>query len=783
MKKNISINISGIIFHIEEDGYDRLKKYLDSIHKYFSTFEDSNEILADIESRIAELFLSKLNEGKQVITADDVNALIATMGSVSDFRAAEAEEAPGESETSSAADDTASGEQRSRYSEPKRLVRDEKRKILGGVCAGIAHYVDVDPVWIRLLFALTTAFYGITFIVYVVLWVAMPGSFDIEEPADNKKMFRDPETKALGGVSGGVAAYFGIDITIVRILFIVFTFAGGIGLLTYIVLWVILPEAHTITDRMQMQGEPVTLSNIESNIKKGLNIQDGENESTLTKILLFPFRLIALILTGIARMLGPLAEVVRVAIGIIAVLIGVGYILSVVVTTGVLLGMLSFPEYWDLMRGPLAEFPIDGLREIVPLWLGITACLVALLPGILMTLLGISIVASRNVITPGVGWSLFILFFAGLGLLAYGGSRIAIKFHESGTYRTERTFALDGRTAVFRLADDADRHDSRVEISLRGYEGEHIMMEEAYRARGGTRSKAVENAKMVTYTVTQQDSILTFDPQIRFAENAVFRNQKLDITLNIPFDHPFVMDEEFAMFIRNYVHYGDADRHTWVMTRDGLECRDCESSNTSVINTDLSDFNAIDLSGAFDATIRQGDRYAIDLSGPDGERAKYEVYKSGNTLVIEYENRRNFDFKLKKLDVDPVHITITLPNLQSVEAVGYGRLRLDEITTDDLHIDLKGPIRARAVLTANDVIVSLTGSAEADLSGTAQSLDAEVTFASRLDADNLEVVEADIEASGASTAEVNVTGSLKIEEGIGSSVEYRGNPGTVIVDR
>src|SRR5690606_3804407 len=278
MKKNISINISGIIFHIEEDGYDRLKKYLDSIHKYFSTFEDSNEILADIESRIAELFLSKLNEGKQVITADDVNALIATMGSVSDFRAAEAEEAPGESETSSAADDTASGEQRSRYSEPKRLVRDEKRKILGGVCAGIAHYVDVDPVWIRLLFALTTAFYGITFIVYVVLWVAMPGSFDIEEPADNQKMVRDPETKALGGVSGGVAADFGIDITIVRILFIVFAVAGGIGLLTYIVLWVILPEAHTITDRMQMQGEPVTLSNIESNIKKGLNIQDGENE-------------------------------------------------------------------------------------------------------------------------------------------------------------------------------------------------------------------------------------------------------------------------------------------------------------------------------------------------------------------------------------------------------------------------------------------------------------------------------------------------------------------------
>src|SRR5687767_15925538 len=93
MKKNISINISGIIFHIEEDGYETLKKYLDSINKYFSTFEDSSEILIDIESRIAEIFLSKLNEEKQVITAEDVNALVATMGSVSDFKAAEEQEA------------------------------------------------------------------------------------------------------------------------------------------------------------------------------------------------------------------------------------------------------------------------------------------------------------------------------------------------------------------------------------------------------------------------------------------------------------------------------------------------------------------------------------------------------------------------------------------------------------------------------------------------------------------------------------------------------------------
>jgi phage shock protein PspC (stress-responsive transcriptional regulator) len=782
MKKNISINISGIIFHIEEDGYDRLKKYLDSIHKYFSSFEDSNEILADIESRIAELFLSKLNEGKQVITAEDVNALITTMGSVSDFRAAEAEEATGDTGRASDQGDGTSGDRDEKYREPKRLVRDEKRKILAGVCAGIAHYINVDPVWVRLLFALSTAFYGITLIIYIILWIAMPGSYDIEEATDNKKMFRDPETKVLGGVSGGVAAYFGIDITVVRILFIVFTFAGGIGLLAYIVLWVILPEAHTLTDRMRMQGEPVTLSNIESNIKKGLNLQEGDNESALAKILLFPFRLVALILTGVARILGPLAEVVRVAIGIAAVVIGFGFILSVVITTGVLLGAINFPEYYDL-NAMMFDFPLDAMREIVPLWLGLGACLVAIIPGILMTLLGISIVAQRNVITPAVGWSLFVVFFLGLGLVAFGGSRIALKFRESGTYRTERTYNLDGRTAVFKLSDDPEYYDRRIDITLRGYEGSTFLLEESYRARGRTRSEAVENARMASYAVTQQDSILILDPQIRFSDNAVFRDQEIDITLNIPYDHPFVMDDEFARFIQNYVPYENIDNHTWVMTRNGLECRDCDNGSTSAMSEDLTDFDAIDISGAFDATIRHGDHHAVELIGPDGERAKYDVYRSGKTLVIEYENRRDFDFKLKNIDVDPVRITITLPHLQSVEAVGYGRLRLDELTTEDLYIDLKGPIRARGVLTAEDLTVNLTGSAEADFSGTAQSLNAEIKFASRLDADNLEVTDADIEASGASTAEVNVTGSLKIEEGIGSNVEYRGNPNVVVVDR
>lgn len=296
MKKNISINISGIIFHIEEDGYEKLKDYLESINRYFSSFDDSLEIIADIESRIAEIFLSKLKEGKQVVTIDDVEILMATMGSIKDFQAAEEESAyitsMGSTEKSSVA-----GLDEEEETEPmfaKKLYRDKRRKLLGGVLAGIAYYFNMDPLWIRLIYILLffgvsvlPSIAGILLVAYVVLWIVIPESDDLVEERKIKKMYRNPDDKVLGGVAGGIAAYFGIDVVIVRLLFVVSIFLAFSGVILYIILWIILPEAKTLTDKMEMQGQPVTLSNIESNIKKSLNIEDKE-ETNLVKILLFP---------------------------------------------------------------------------------------------------------------------------------------------------------------------------------------------------------------------------------------------------------------------------------------------------------------------------------------------------------------------------------------------------------------------------------------------------------------------------------------------------------------
>lgn len=788
MKKNISINISGIIFHIEEDGYESLRKYLDSINKYFASFEDSSEILADIESRVAEIFLSKLNEGKQVITAEDVNALITTMGSVSDFKAAEEQEfAQGSGQgspknESGQASSSAGSETRSQQQPPQQLLRDQKRKILGGVCSGLGNYFRVDPVWIRLLFALLAFAYGITILVYIIMWIVVPGSFDLEEPEVGKKMFRDGERKVIGGVSGGVAAFFGMDIIAIRLLFIIFSIFFGVGFIIYIVLWIVLPEAKSITDRMEMQGEPVTLSNIESNIKKNLNVDQEKEESTATKILLFPFRLIGIFLSVLGKILVPLLEILRVAIGIIIILLGVSLLLSVIVTGGVLIGLFSASAFtWPSLSYNEISMPLEAFTNSFSGWMVFSAFIAAVIPSILITLLGASIVAKKYVFGPTVGWAMFVLFFVSVAMLSVSIPKIVYSFKEEGEFKIEESYRLPGKKAIFRVNEVGMDDYHVVSLTLKGHDGKDFKMVQTFKAQGATKQKAIENAHMVSYFVDVKDSVITFDSNIQFKKDAIFRAQRLDMTLYIPYHYPFVMDESTSRFISQYVEYENMDGYTWEMTEKGLTCLTCPKSrdeeNNVADDLGLTNFDELEIRGIFDVRIMNGDEYAVELIGSESEKNKYNIFRSGHSLVIEYEgSKKKFDWNVDVVDVDEIRINITMPSLEKIEAEGYGKIQFDSYSPDDMDIDLRGPVKLRGEIHTRDLVINLTGKAEAELSGGASNLDADIQFASKLRAYNLEVQDAIVEVNGASSAKINVSNNLEMDEGLASDIDYRGNP-------
>jgi len=787
MKKNISINISGIIFHIEEDGYENLRKYLDSINKYFASFEDSSEILADIESRVAEIFLSKLNEGKQVITSEDVNALIATMGSVSDFKAAEDQEL--KEDTSRARTDsntsTDAGEAARQARSPKapqQLLRDQKRKILGGVCSGIANYFSIDAVWIRLLFGILAFAYGFTIIVYLIMWAVVPGSFDLEEPENAKKMFRDGERKVIGGVSGGVAAYFGMDIILVRVLFIVFTFFFGVGFAIYIVLWIALAEARTLTDRMEMQGEPVTLSNIESNIKRNLHVEQNQEESTITKILLFPFRLIGILLNTLGKILVPLVEVIRVAIGIIIALIGVGFMLAAIIAGGVFLGLFSASVFsWPAGSEAEMSVPIGIIMNSVSGWMIVAAFIVVMIPALLISMMGASIVAKKYVFSPTVGWTMFVLFFVSVAMLSVTIPKVAYAFKEEGAFEEVYEFKPVGKKLHLHVNEVGMDDYHGVNLTIEGTDAHEFKIVKSFSAKGATRQKAIENAHMIEYGVVANDSTVVFDSNISFRDDAAFRAQSVDVVLYIPRNYPFVLDESASRLVSHYIDWNDRDDNTWEMTDKGMKCITCpvsEEEKNTIADEGLTDFDEVDIRGIFDVRITQGNDYKIEMIGSEAEKAKYKIVRLGKTLIVDYTGAsKKFDWDaISAIETDEIRINITLPELRKIEAEGYGSLQFDRFRSDDLGIEIRGPVKVRGEMEVHELVLNLTGKSEAELSGRADNLDAELQLASKLKAYNLEVQDALIEVNGASNAKVNVKQNLEIEEGLASDVDYRGTP-------
>ncbi|HXB94012.1 MAG TPA: PspC domain-containing protein [Puia sp.] len=302
MKKIININFHSRVIPIEESAYEILQQYIDSLRRYFAREEGRDEIISDIENRFAELFSETLKKGAPCITDADVNAVIASMGRPEEFEGEEALGAGAPDATASGASptsqsSTAGGNPNWQYatSEHRRLYRAENDKILGGVCGGLANYLRLDPAIIRIIFVLMLFSWGFGFLLYLILWIILPTRS--LPAAVRKRLYRNPDERVIAGVASGLAAYFHIEVWIPRLIFVLplvlgiisamirtawwpwhhFTgpafFTGGFGgtlMVTYIVLWIVLPEANSASEKLEMRGEKVDLESIKNTIKSDL---------------------------------------------------------------------------------------------------------------------------------------------------------------------------------------------------------------------------------------------------------------------------------------------------------------------------------------------------------------------------------------------------------------------------------------------------------------------------------------------------------------------------------
>ncbi|MEO7802462.1 MAG: PspC domain-containing protein, partial [Ginsengibacter sp.] len=277
MKKVININFQGRVVPIEETAFELLKQYTDSLRMYFANEEGRDEIINDIESRIGELFQERITKGTTCITDEDVNAIINNMGRPKDFADVDSDSNYVEPDPSRPFTGPVTPNVFSR-----KLYRDANNKIIGGVCSGIAAYFGIEPIIVRLVFI----FSGIGFLAYILLWAFVPSSNNLKNGV-RKRLFRNPDEKLIAGVCSGIGSYFNISSWIPRILFVIpfisfifrwgefgpltiphflsFSFSPG-TLLIYIILWMVIPEAKSTSEKLEMKGEKVDMNSIKNSV-------------------------------------------------------------------------------------------------------------------------------------------------------------------------------------------------------------------------------------------------------------------------------------------------------------------------------------------------------------------------------------------------------------------------------------------------------------------------------------------------------------------------------------
>jgi phage shock protein PspC (stress-responsive transcriptional regulator) len=518
MKKTFTINISGIIFNIDEDAFEVLNKYLNRIRDYFAKQEGGDEVYADIESRIAEHLSGRITETKQVVTMQDISEVIATMGDTGDITGEETQGA--------------------------------------------------------------------------------------REPGDRgtKRLFRDPEQRILGGVCGGLGVYFNLDPVIFRLIFIILAFSG-FGFLVYLVLWIVTPVAETVTDRLEMRGEPVNIKNIERSVKtewthvKGkINGFAAEAKDTYKR----SRPVLGVLLENLGKaclaVLSVTWSIFRVFFGITLVLVGLSIVFALLV--------LAFGWF-----GPIYN---DGSDMIFSL------------PAVVHTFVGTGV-------SPGLVL-LTLLFFTGIPflMLVYSGLRMAFRipkiqyagltafnvwlvsmfvmlylgFRVSSNYRSDYTLThkdpvITGLTQDTlyvaldkRLADSLENcgvasvlrdpglyimedHSIMVKPILSIFPSDDSLfhLTRNVYSRGRTPEVAVKYARDVRYQYAVKDSLIVFDPVALLPENQSWQGRKIRLRLEVPVGKVVAFDSLVCRILNTQSDPGpyELSGKKYRMTSEGLE--------------------------------------------------------------------------------------------------------------------------------------------------------------------------------------------------------------------
>lgn len=555
MNKTVNINLANILFHIDEEAYLKMSRYLEAIKRSFANTSGNDEIIRDIEARIAELFQEKMENERQVITLKEVDEVINIMGQPEDYM------------------------------------------------------VDED-----------------------IFEDAQPGSTG--KASKVKKLYRDPDSKFIGGVCSGLEYYTGVDALWIRIIFILLALSTGFGFIAYILLWILVPEATTTSQKLDMRGEPVNISNIERKVKEGFDdvaskVKNVDYEKVGHKVKS----------TGksFADALGDIImfffKIIGKFIGILLILIGATSLI------GIFIGMFTV-GILDMFHIPGLDFYDMVNSTDAPVWLVSVLGLFAFgIPFFFLLYLGLKILVNNlksigNIVKFSLLglWLLSVIGLTVLGIQqasahAYTGSTtvkeqlqfengldtLMISMKGSDLYDQAENGGFDGMSVAYNENGDRFLYTENVRFDIKKSEDSLSYIRVRKDADGSSYDNARNRADHINYSYAVQEKSLTLDNFLTTSSENKVRDQKVYITLFVPYNTTISLNNSTKYHMGwgtandKEIYRNDMFNYTWKMNSNGiLECLDCPENMDEQMNENHNGHIIIDENGV-DIDIKDKD--------------------------------------------------------------------------------------------------------------------------------------------------------------------------------
>ncbi|WP_427875123.1 PspC domain-containing protein [Flavobacterium sp. MMS24-S5] len=490
-------------------------------------------------------------------------------------------------------------------------------------------------------------------------------SFNNYSARKHKKLYRDKENGMIGGVATGLGHYFGIDAVWIKIIFLIFVFAGfGTGILAYFVLWIVTPEAVTTSEKLEMTGEPVTISNIEKKVREEIDslsekFKNADYDKMGNQVK-----------SGAGRISSSFGDFVMTVFKIFAKFLGVILIISGISTLIMLLiGVftlgtnifIDFPWQNFIEAGNFTEYPLWSFGLLMFFAVGI--------PFFFLTLLGFKLL-SPNLKSIGniTKYTLLALWIISIAILTSIGIKQATEISYDNKVVEKKALAIKPTDTLYIkfkyndyytkslnhyrefefVQDSANKeliysNDVRIHVLHTDESAPFMQIEKS--ARGNSFTNAKKRAEKIDYKFQVNGNHLILDNYFLTDVKNKFRGQEVDIYLYLPEGQLVKPDSSIRDYYNsddNFFELNYNGDYNYKVIGSKVKCLNCPADEDNDNDeTDYENINEEVNNAINDAQIEANDtvrEVSVKINGKEvinGKKTKGRLTTDKNGVIIK----------------------------------------------------------------------------------------------------------------------------------------------------